>query len=89
MTPTSRRATPMTIRLSGFPTSVRRVLLQHYRIDDTCSNAYTAWKAMGSPQQPTTEQYAQLQSVAGLQLTLPFFLSALRSPAFVSTKTVQ
>jgi len=30
--------------------------------------AASVWKAMGSPQQPTTEQYAQLQAVAGLQL---------------------
>jgi xylan 1,4-beta-xylosidase len=50
--------------------------VQHYRIDDTHSNAYTRWKAMGSPQQPTAEQYAQLQSVAGLQL--------LTSPAWVN-----
>jgi xylan 1,4-beta-xylosidase len=60
--------TPTTIKLNGFPTGAKRVLVQHYRIDDTHSNAYTVWKAMGSPQQPTTEQYAQLQAIAGLQL---------------------
>jgi xylan 1,4-beta-xylosidase len=61
-------ATPTTIKLSGFPKGAKRVLVQHYRIDDTHSNAYTVWKAMGSPQQPTTEQYAQLKAIAGLQL---------------------
>jgi xylan 1,4-beta-xylosidase len=61
-------ATPTTVRLNSLPVGVRRVLVQHYRIDDTHSNAYTAWKAMGSPQKPTTEQYMQLQAVAGLQL---------------------
>jgi xylan 1,4-beta-xylosidase len=61
-------AAPTTINLSGLPAGTKRVLVQHYRIDDTHSNAYTVWKAMGSPQQPTPEQYAQLQSVAGLQL---------------------
>jgi beta-xylosidase len=30
-----------------------RVLLRHYRIDETHSNAWTAWKKMGSPQQPS------------------------------------
>ncbi len=34
------------------------MLLEHFRIDDTHSNAYTVWKAMGSPQHPTPEQYA-------------------------------
>lgn len=61
-------ATPTTVRLSGLPVGVKRVLVQHYRIDETHSNAYTVWKAMGSPQQPTTEQYAQLKAAAGLQL---------------------
>jgi xylan 1,4-beta-xylosidase len=68
-------ATPTSVKLSGLPTGAKRVLVQHYRIDDIHSNAYTAWKAMGSPQQPTTEQYAQLQAVAGLQL--------LTSPAWI------
>jgi len=68
-------ATPTSVELRDFPKGVKRILVQHYRIDDTHSNAYTAWKAMGSPQQPTTEQYAQLQSIAGLQL--------LTSPAWV------
>jgi xylan 1,4-beta-xylosidase len=65
---TAAASTATTIKLSGLPAGAKRVLVQHYRIDDTHSNAYTVWKGMGSPQQPTTEQYAQLQAVAGLQL---------------------
>jgi xylan 1,4-beta-xylosidase len=42
--------------------------MQHYRIDDTDSNAYTVWKQIGSPQNPTPGQYAQLQAAGGLQL---------------------
>jgi len=56
------------LQLQGLPPSLRRALLQHYRIDDTHSNAYAAWQAMGSPQSPTAEQYAQLQAAGGLQL---------------------
>ena len=33
--------------------ALSRVRLTHYRIDDTHSNAYTVWKAMGSPQNPS------------------------------------
>ncbi len=61
-------ATPTIVEIHGVPRNVTKVLVQHYRIDDAHSNAYTVWKAMGSPQQPTTEQYAQLQAAAGLQL---------------------
>jgi xylan 1,4-beta-xylosidase len=62
--------TPTTVKLSGFPAGAKRVLVEHYRIDDTHSNAYTVWKSMGSPQQPTAEQYAQLRGAAGLQLLM-------------------
>jgi xylan 1,4-beta-xylosidase len=48
--------------------SAHRVLLQHYRIDNDHSNAYTVWKEMGSPQSPTQEQYAKLQAAGQLQL---------------------
>ena len=36
------------LEVSGVPAGVRRAL-EHYRIDGTHSNAYTVWKAMGSP----------------------------------------
>jgi xylan 1,4-beta-xylosidase len=44
------------------------VLVQHYRIDDEHSNSYSVWKQMGSPQQPTPEQYARLEAAGQLQL---------------------
>lgn len=56
------------LQVKGFPADAHRVLVQHYRIDDTHSNAYAVWKRMGSPQNPTPEQYAQLQAAGGLQL---------------------
>jgi xylan 1,4-beta-xylosidase len=40
--------------------------LQHFRIDETHSNAFTAWLAMGSPQNPTAEQYRTLESAGHL-----------------------
>jgi xylan 1,4-beta-xylosidase len=66
------------VKISGFPSTAKVVLLEHYRIDDTHSNAYTVWKAMGSPQQPTAEQYLQLKSAGQLQL--------LTSPEWVEVK---
>jgi len=65
----------VSVSLLGVPPTVHRALLQHYRIDATHSNAYTAWKAMGSPQQPTAEQYAALKSAAQLEtLTSPVWV---------------
>jgi xylan 1,4-beta-xylosidase len=55
-----------------------RALLRHYRIDETHSNAWTAWKKMGSPQQPSTAQYAVLEAAGRLE--------ELESPRWVSVK---
>ncbi|HEV2448678.1 MAG TPA: beta-xylosidase [Candidatus Sulfopaludibacter sp.] len=56
---------PVHLTLSGVPS---RALVEHFRIDDDHSNAYTAWKRMGSPQQPSAEQYRQLEAAAQLEL---------------------
>lgn len=56
------------VRVKGLPDGVKRALVQRYRLDETHSNAYTAWKAMGSPQAPTEEQVAALTRAGGLEL---------------------
>ncbi|KAF2104908.1 xylan 1,4-beta-xylosidase [Rhizodiscina lignyota] len=43
--------------------------LTHYRLDNEHSNSYTKWMSMGSPQNPTAEQHAELRA-AGLLATL-------------------
>ena len=43
-----------------------RLKLTQYRIDADHSNSYEAWKRMGSPLQPTPEQYAQLEKAGQL-----------------------
>jgi xylan 1,4-beta-xylosidase len=55
-----------------------RVLLRHYRIDETHSNAWTVWKKMGSPQQPSAAQYAELEAAGQLQ--------ELESPRWIVVK---
>ena len=56
------------VTITGIPAGVKRVLLEYYRIDETHSNSYTVWKAMGSPQSPTPAQYAQLKAAGQLEL---------------------
>ena len=64
------------VAVAGIPAGTRRVLLRHYRVDRDHSNSYTVWQQMGSPQSPTPEQYARLESAGQLQL--------LESPRWVS-----
>jgi len=54
------------IALSGLPLQKGETRLRHFRIDDEHSNAFTAWKAMGSPQRLTAEQYATLEKAGKL-----------------------
>ena len=61
-------AATVQVTIAGIPAGVKRVLLQHYRIDETHSNSYTVWKQMGSPQSPTAEQYARLRQAGQLEL---------------------
>ena len=75
-------ALPASIELTitGLPSAAlepaNRVLAEHFRIDARHSNAFTAWKEMGSPQPPSLAQYEQLHSAGQLQL--------LTSPAWLA-----
>jgi xylan 1,4-beta-xylosidase len=52
--------------LSGLPPEVAEAKMEHYRIDNNHSNAFEAWKAMGSPQRPTAEQDGKLEKTGQL-----------------------
>ena len=74
------------VTVAGIPVGVKKVLLEYYRIDDTHSNAYTVWKAMGSPQSPTPEQYAQLKVAGQLELlTSPTWLDVSNGKVTIGT----
>jgi xylan 1,4-beta-xylosidase len=50
----------VSLAITGLAESSTPALVHHYRIDEEHSNAFTAWKRMGSPPQPTPEQRGQL-----------------------------
>ncbi|MGM9478764.1 GH39 family glycosyl hydrolase [Pedobacter sp. GSP4] len=54
------------IRLNQLP--VKTVTITEYRIDTENSNAYTAWKKMGSPQNPSASQIAALEKEGQLKM---------------------
>jgi xylan 1,4-beta-xylosidase len=61
--------------VESLPGNISRAPLEHFRIDSDHSNAFTAWKEMGSPQTPSLHQYEQLERAGQLQL--------LASPSYV------
>ncbi|MGA2053003.1 MAG: beta-xylosidase [Opitutales bacterium] len=61
----------VTLNLTGLPVDIQQTKLAEYRIDQTHSNSYTAWKNMGSPENPTPAQYAQLEKAGQLQTINP------------------
>jgi xylan 1,4-beta-xylosidase len=56
---------PIDLSIAGLPQG--RMQVQHFRVDDLYSNSYEAWRRMGSPAQPTAEQYTQLEAAGQLQ----------------------
>ena len=59
---------PIALSVQGMPAGAQRVLMKHYRIDANHSNAYSVWKSMGSPQEPTPDQQRKLELAGQLQL---------------------
>ncbi|MGH7472192.1 MAG: GH39 family glycosyl hydrolase [Longimicrobiales bacterium] len=58
-------AAQVELAIEGLPAV--RPTLTHYRVDREYSNSYAVWKKMGSPQQPTSAQYAELEKAGQLQ----------------------
>jgi xylan 1,4-beta-xylosidase len=74
------------ITITGLPTG--RILLRHYRIDETHSNAWTVWKKMGSPQHPSEEEYAALETAGQLQeIDSPRWIVVKASEATIDIST--
>ena len=57
------------LTLDGLPVANGTATLTQYIIDADHSNSYEAWKRMGSPMQPTPEQYAQLEKAGQARQT--------------------
>lgn len=63
------------VTVAGLPGTARHVLLERFRLDHDHSNAYTAWQSMGSPQDPSAAQIAELKAAGELHLlTSPSWL---------------
>jgi xylan 1,4-beta-xylosidase len=58
----------VTLSLNHLPAAGEPLLMHHFRIDKAHSNAFEAWKRLGSPTRPTPEQYAQLERSSNLTL---------------------
>jgi xylan 1,4-beta-xylosidase len=56
------------LTVQGVPKEAARVLVEHFRVGQDHSNSHTAWQAMGSPQNPSPEQYEHLKAAGQLQL---------------------
>jgi xylan 1,4-beta-xylosidase len=61
------------------PAEIKRGLLEEFRVDSDHSNAFRAWRAMGSPQSLSAEQSQQLESHGQLELlTSPLWVDVAK-----------
>ena len=54
------------ISLRGLPLNLGQAKVTHYRVDADHSNAYEAWKRIGSPAKIAPEQFADLEKAGQL-----------------------
>jgi xylan 1,4-beta-xylosidase len=66
---TDEAETAVKVTVKGLPDEVYEV--SHYRIDADHSNAYTVWKSLNSPQDPTDEELAAIKARQGLEVFEP------------------
>src|SRR5262245_11780050 len=59
-------AADIALQISGLKPGAQATRVTHYRIDETHSNAFTAWKRLSSPPSPTPSQYAELEKAGQL-----------------------
>jgi xylan 1,4-beta-xylosidase len=59
-------AAEVELALDGLPPGAENARLRHFRVDEEHSNAFAAWRRMGSPQAPSPEQYADLEAAGKL-----------------------
>jgi xylan 1,4-beta-xylosidase len=52
-------AEPVSVKIKGI--TAKQVRVHHFRIDSAHSNSYEVWKKMGSPQNPSAQQIAELE----------------------------
>jgi xylan 1,4-beta-xylosidase len=55
------------LEVSSVP--AKKVLISQYRIDKSHSNSYEVWIKMGSPRNPSSGQYTELEKAGQLQIT--------------------
>jgi len=58
------------LTIHGLP-SDGAVEVEHFRIDENHSNAFSTWKRMGSPAQPRADEYERLEKAGQLALLTP------------------
>jgi xylan 1,4-beta-xylosidase len=72
-------AAQVDLSIDGLPANLSRALVEHFRVDAQHSNAYAAWKLLGSPQTLDSLQQEKLQAAGQLHL--------LESPNWLSVET--
>ncbi|HEY8901903.1 MAG TPA: hypothetical protein VIM61_15935 [Chthoniobacterales bacterium] len=69
-------AADVTLDLTGLPAGAKKAKIRQFLIDETHSNAFTAWKKQGSPAAPSPAQYAELEAASQLASVTPPALAA-------------
>jgi xylan 1,4-beta-xylosidase len=62
----SGTARQVRVEILRLPAAARNAKAEEFRVDGQNSNSYATWQKMGSPQNPTTAEYAKLEAAGRL-----------------------
>ena len=71
MTGACRGEQQIELEIANLPFGETGIMLHHYRIDQTHSNAYAEWVRQGKPMYPAPGQYAAMKARDDLELLEP------------------
>ena len=77
-------AAEIVLNVDGVP--AKKVHVQRFLMDAQHSNAYSTWQQMGKPEQPTTQQFAELQRAAKLETVADSALETQQRQAKIDLK---
>lgn len=55
------------LAVTGLPSALERVLIEHFRVDSSHSNAFAEWQRQGAPIQPSADEHRRLEVSGHLQ----------------------
>jgi xylan 1,4-beta-xylosidase len=81
-------ANSVNLTVSNLPLPKGKITVNHYRVDETLSNAYNTWVKQGKPSKPSTAQWDEMKTASNLAELKPQVSFDYSGGAYTDTFTL-